>query len=401
MLDGYKGRRFTLKEKIRLAIIGCGGMAGGHLNACKEMKEKDIDIFDLVATCDVDESKAHRFAETAELFQGGLRPKVYTDHKQLLDKEKIDAALIPSHHRSHHIIGIDCLLNGAHVMTEKPFAITIKAAKKMIDTANKMGKIAAVAENYRYEASNRAIKFAIEEGVIGKPQMLFQGGVAGELNARLASTAWRHHKLEAGDGTILDNGVHDSDLFYYFLGEVDEVYGVTFRFDDIRYRRNETGRIIETTYNDCNEGGFAILKFANGVVGQWGPAYWAGHGEGAGYGRWIYGSEGVIKGMEITKEDGTKEDAKKFFDIHTNKELKQRYFPHGILNSVTLEIYGFLSCIQNGGKPETDGEVGLKALSIAYSLIESACLNAPVKVKDVESGKIEVWQKEINESLGL
>jgi len=390
-----------MAEKIRLAIIGCGGMAGGHLNACKALKEKGVDIFDLVATCDVAESRAIRFADTAEGFQGGLRPKVFTNHQELLEKERIDAALIPSHHRSHHIIGIDCLLAGAHVMTEKPFAITIKAARKMIDTAKRVGKLAAVAENYRYDLSNRAVKFPIDEGLIGKPQMLFQGGVGGALNAQLASTAWRHHKLEAGDGTILDNGVHDSDLFYYFLGEVDEVYGATFRFDDIRYRRDNTGKVIETTYNDCNEGGFAILKFKNGVIGQWAPAYWAGHGEGAGYGRWIYGSGGVLKGDAITKADGTKEDAKAFFNLHASEALKQKYFPFGLTNSVALEVYNFLSCIQNGGTPETQGEVGLKALAIAYSLIESACLNAPVKVEDVESGKIEVWQKEINESLGL
>jgi len=389
-----------MKEKIKLAIIGCGGMAGGHLNACKELKGK-FDVFDLVATCDAVEEKAERFAEIAKEFQKGAKPKVFNDHRQLLDKVKIDAALIPSHHRSHHIIGIDCLLAGAHVMTEKPFAITIKAARKMIGTANKAGKIAAVAENYRYDLSNRAIKFAIEHGLIGKPQMLFQGGVGGELNAKLASTAWRHHKLEAGDGTILDNGVHDSDLFYYFLGEVDEVYGATFRFDDIRYRRDDKGKVTETTYNDCNEGGFAILKFVNGVYGQWGPAYWAGHGEGAGYGRWIYGSEGVLKGSDIIRADGTRENATAYFEANASDELKQKLFPLGLTNSVSLEVYGFLNCIQNGGIPETDGEVGIKALSIAYSLIESSCLNVPVKVKDVEDGKIEVWQKEINDDLGL
>jgi predicted dehydrogenase len=385
-----------MKRKLKLAIIGCGGMAGAHLNACKELKEKKVEIFDLVATCDPVKERAEQFAKIATEFQGGKKPRVFTDHQELLSKVKIDAALIPSHHRSHHIIGIDCLMSGASVMTEKPFAITIKAARKMIEIAKSAGKVAAVAENYRYDISNRAIKFVIDEGLIGKPQMLFQGGVGGQLNAQLASTPWRHHKLEAGDGTILDNGVHDSDLFYYFLGEVDEVYGATFRFDDIRYRRDDKGNVTETTYNDCNEGGFAILKFANGACGQW-----AGHGEGAGYGRWIYGSEGVLKNSDIIREDGTKVNATTYFEEHASDELKQKLFPLGIMNSVTLEVYGFLNSILDGGTPETDGEMGVKALAIAYALIESSCLNAPVKVKDIESGEIEVWQKEINDSLGL
>ncbi|MBC8457170.1 MAG: hypothetical protein H8D67_04140 [Deltaproteobacteria bacterium] len=50
-----------MKKKIKLAIIGCGGMAGGHLNACRELKKKKGEIFDIVATCDVVESWATHF----------------------------------------------------------------------------------------------------------------------------------------------------------------------------------------------------------------------------------------------------------------------------------------------------------------------------------------------------
>jgi len=387
------------KDKLRHAIIGCGGMAGGHINACKDLKQRGLDIFDLVAVCDVDEIRASGFAQRVEEFQDGLKPKVYTDYRKMLEKEQIDSADICTDHRTHSIIAVECLKAGAHAMCEKPMGITVKACQQMIDVAKEHGKIVAVAENYRRGLGARAVKLALENGVIGAPQLYLQGGV-GSRDDNI-TTVWRHHKLDAGDGTILDNGVHDSDLMYYWLGEVDEVYGVAFSFAPEKYRRDDKGNIIERTYNDVHDGGFAIFQFANGTIGQWSPAYWCGHGEGSHFGIWLYGSKGVIKGGEAILDDGSRINMEKYFDENANDELKEKYFPHGITDGVTQEVYDFMNCILTGGTPETDGVMGLKAVAIAYSLIESSCLGQPVKVKDVESGKIDTWQSEINESLGL
>ena len=230
------------KDKLRHAIIGCGGMAGGHINACKDLKQRGLDIFDLVVVCDVDEIRASGFAQRAEEFQDGLKPKVYTDYRKMLEKEQIDSADICTDHRTHSIIAVECLKAGAHAMCEKPMGITVKACQQMIDVAKEHGKIVAVAENYRRGLGARAVKLALENGVIGAPQLYLQGGV-GSRDDNI-TTVWRHHKLDAGDGTILDNGVHDSDLMYYWLGEVDEVYGVAFSFAPDKYRRDDKGNII-------------------------------------------------------------------------------------------------------------------------------------------------------------
>ena len=61
-------------DKVRLAIIGCGGMAGAHLNAYIGLKNCGIDIFDFVAMCDVDIDRAKSFAARAAEVQGGVEP---------------------------------------------------------------------------------------------------------------------------------------------------------------------------------------------------------------------------------------------------------------------------------------------------------------------------------------
>ena len=96
-------------DKVRLAIIGCGGMAGAHLNAYIGLKNRGIDIFDFVAMCDVDIDRANGFAARAAEVQGGVEPAVYEDIDKMLAAETLTAADIcgTSFPTSHTC---DCLL---------------------------------------------------------------------------------------------------------------------------------------------------------------------------------------------------------------------------------------------------------------------------------------------------
>ena len=67
-------------DKVRLAIIGCGGMVGAHLKAYIGLKKQGIDIFDFVAMCDIDSDWASVFATKTAEVQKDTQPKVYTNH---------------------------------------------------------------------------------------------------------------------------------------------------------------------------------------------------------------------------------------------------------------------------------------------------------------------------------
>lgn len=389
---------------IKVGLVGCGGMGKSHLDSFIELKKAGIEFFDLVAVCDVLKGRALSFAGEMAKYQE-LKPKVYTDFKDMLKDVELDAVDIATDHRSHHVIGVSCLEAGAHALIEKPLAITIKACRKLIEAADKAGRVLAVAENYRRDMRWRAVKFLVDQGYVGPVQMVFVGGVGGSVgwgrDYITVGTSWRHVKLKAGAGPVLDNGVHDADLFRYIVGDVEEVYGVTKTFAKSRVSRDRLWRVMEKVEASVEDAGFAILKFNNGAVGFWAPAYWAGHGEASSFGWWIYGGKGVVKGDEAILDNGERVKVQTMFLAQADEEVKGAMFPHGFTNPVTIEIYDFLDSILSKRKPETDGVEGLKAEAIAYAAIESSILNQPVKVKDVEEGRIDNYQREIDQSLGL
>ncbi|MBS7654568.1 hypothetical protein KEJ43_05795, partial [Candidatus Bathyarchaeota archaeon] len=83
------------------------------------------------------------------------------------------------------------------------------------------------------------------------------------------------------------------------------------------------------------------------------------------------------------------------------QEDLERLFPRGITDTFAIELYDFYNSIINGRKPEVDGMEAYKDMAIPLGFYESAMLNKPIKVKDVEELRVEEYQKEINEKLLL
>ena len=104
---------------------------------------------------------------------------------------------------------------GLHVTIEKPLAITLRPAKMMLDAAKRTKRLLHVAENYRRSPENRAIHWAIRQGRIGKPRMIYW-----IESASGSGTGTARARDQAGGGWTLDGGVHFADLFRYHVGEV-------------------------------------------------------------------------------------------------------------------------------------------------------------------------------------
>ncbi|MEM0220010.1 MAG: Gfo/Idh/MocA family oxidoreductase, partial [Thermoproteota archaeon] len=236
-------------SKVRMAIIGAGGIAGSHVSGLRILKEANLDVIDVVAIADIVEENAKRRANEIASFQA-FKPKVYTDYKRMLSEEKeLEAVDICVDHRSHHIVAVDALNAGKHTIVEKPLGITIKAAKQMIEASRKNGKILATAENYRRSIEDRVIKWAVEKGMIGTPRMLYWL----QTNFSLSAWGWRNDKMKAGGGWIFDGGVHFADLFLYILGEIEEVYAITKTLEPIRYDDwPEMNKKVKSTVEDLS-----------------------------------------------------------------------------------------------------------------------------------------------------
>ena len=108
---------------VQLAIIGCGGMANGHLNAYLTIHQTVPGKVELVAMCDEVEERADAFANRVKEVTG-KKPTVFQDADEMLAKADLDGADICTSHAHHHINAIKCLNSGVNVMVEKPMGVT-------------------------------------------------------------------------------------------------------------------------------------------------------------------------------------------------------------------------------------------------------------------------------------
>lgn len=369
-----------------------------HLKGYQEIKEKVPELFDIVAMCDLDEQRAENLAKKAGEFQS--MPTVYTDLENMLNRKDIDAVDIITTHSDHHVSTIACLEAGIHVMVEKPFALTIKAGQMMLNAAEKSGKILASAEPARRGLQTRATEWAMNKaGLIGDIRMFFTERISYTLRV-VVGTPWRHQRIYGGGGWIIDGEVHYMDVLRSFFGDVEKVYAETRNFESTRYLDAEN--LKNPVPSDVEDTALCVLTFKNGVIGEF---VWTEAAVGESIRKQIYyGSEGSIDSSRIQLKDGSTrsmEDVGKEFLNTLTADEKEKLFPHGIQNAVTLGIYDFLDAIRNNREPEVTGWDGFAASAICDAIYESAYCGESVKVDDVISGKVEAYQADINEHWGL
>ncbi|MBC8231764.1 Gfo/Idh/MocA family oxidoreductase [bacterium] len=399
------------EKPVRLAIIGCGGIANAHLRGYHTLVEKGVDTFSIDATCDVRKESAEDFSNKIAAFQGSA-PRVYADVEEMLKAENLNAADICTSHSHHHITAIPCLESGVNIMTEKPFGITIKASQKMIEVAEQYGLITAAAENCRRYPGQRAVRWALNEGnLIGKPRMFFAQSAGWQDPANIGDWHWRLDKLLSGGGMVMDSGAHMMDTIRYFFGDVEKVYAEVRQLDKRMTNHKEKGVIP-----DCHEDTWvAVITFKSGVIGTWS---WT---KAAPVHSFLnvafYGSEGVIRdrgdvfhpfafqeGGDLEKLDGTKmtiKELKAAYMATLSEKEKERLFPFGIEDGFTLEVYDFINAVKNKRSPEVDGETGLLAKANSIAIYESGYCGEVVKIADVLNGKVNAYQREIDEHWGL
>lgn len=385
-----------MTDAVTVGLVGCGGMMESHVEGLRKLWDKEMRNFRVTAVCDIDAGRAELMADKVAQWQG-LHPSVYTDVEAMLAwEDDLDAVDISVVHRAHHDVAIQCIDAGKHVTIEKPLAMTLRAGKLIMAAVEGSGNVFQVAENYRRSPSERAINWAIKEGRIGDIRMIFWV----DVGERLWHWGWRDDLSQAGGGWSMDGGVHFADLFRYHIGEVDEVYCVSKAYNPTRYANHEAleGPILATTEDTT----MAVLKFANGVTGQW-TSTSAAPGCKCNY-RAIYGEHGCIKwddGLYTRKETLAMQQLEDEYMKSLSEDKKERLFPRGITDTVATELKEFIDAIVYATPIEVTALEAYKDEAISLALYESSELCAPVKMADVESLEIELYQSRLNEELGL
>jgi predicted dehydrogenase len=195
-----------MTNRLKVAVVGTGAIFRAH-HAEPLLQHPEVE---LAAVCDF---RADRVKQVAEEF--GI-PFYYTDYKELLRRDDIDAVDICTPNVYHSEIAIAALNAGKHVFCEKPDAVSVEEALKMADAAKCSGKVLMTMRNNRFTPAAQYLKRYIEEGLMGE---LYTGRCGWTRRRGISGKGgWFTTKALSGGGPLIDLGVHFIDLSMWLMG---------------------------------------------------------------------------------------------------------------------------------------------------------------------------------------
>ncbi|MEK3964215.1 Gfo/Idh/MocA family protein [Paenibacillus sp. FSL H7-0323] len=208
-----------MSKKLRIAIVGCGGIANGkHMPSLSRQADAEM-----VAFCDIVEERAQEAAKT----YGAEGAAVYTDYQELLKAGGFDIVHVCTPNDSHSVITIAALEAGNHVMCEKPMAKTTAQAQEMLEAAKRTGMKLSVAYQNRYRADSEYLKDVCENGELG--EIYYAKAIAVRRRAVPTWGVFLDEEKQGG-GPLIDIGTHALDLTLWMMDNYKprSVMGSTF-----------------------------------------------------------------------------------------------------------------------------------------------------------------------------
>ena len=156
-----------MEKKLRVGLVGIGGMGSNHLRC--QLGNPRVEV---VAICDILPEKMQAAKDRFDI------PSIscYTDFKEMIDNEQLDAVDISTPNYLHSIVAVYAMERGLHVFCEKPDAVSVEEALKMKEASERTGKILMVMRNNRYYTNSQYLKKLIASGECGEIYAFFHDG---------------------------------------------------------------------------------------------------------------------------------------------------------------------------------------------------------------------------------
>lgn len=229
-------------SKVRMAILGCGGMAGGH--ARRFAAHSDVEI---VGLCDVSQEIVSKFIES-NLKEYSPAPPVFTDPAQMYSAVKPDAVTIVTPHTMHFDHAMQALDAGCHILMEKPMVTDSGQAHELAAKVKETGKVFVIGYNTPCTPAINYVRETIRNGSLGKLELV-SGWLSQDWKRPTVGT-WRQKPELSGGGQMYDSGAH---TFNTLVWTVEQPVEAVHAFVD-----NQDAPV------DIN--GTANIRFANGVL---------------------------------------------------------------------------------------------------------------------------------------
>lgn len=358
----------TNQDEIGTAIIGTGLVAHTHAAALAANPRSRFE-----AVCSRDLAKASSFA-------GRYGVRAYADANDLLRDPAVDAVCICTPHPSHAELAVMAARQGVHALVEKPMAITTDDCDRMIEAADQAGiKLGVISQRRLYEPVLR-VKRAIDEGRIGQPIL----GTVTVLGWRgpeyYAMDAWRGTWAGEGGGILVNQVVHQLDLFQWFMGPIADLSA---------YWSNLNHPFIEV-----EDTAVASLRFVDGALGS----IVVSNSQNPGlYARvQVHGDSGATVGVQTDGGtqfiSGVSEEAEPPYNHVWTIAGEEAFLPGwqaadraraGQIDIMShyhaLQITDFLEAILNDREPMVSGREGRKMVELVQAIYRSGSGQGPVR----------------------
>lgn len=324
-----------MDDKLKVLILGAGAMAQKHAEAFRSISDVE-----LLAVANRSEKRGAKFQSTHEI------PQRYTEYLEGVEKSGADVAAVCVPTALHPELAIAAMDAGMHVITEKPIALTLEEADRMIATARRTGRKLTVVFNRRFNTVWEELRRRI--GAIGSP-MIYNTQEIRSIRPKLAM----HDQFQNG-GPVIDCCVHDFDMLLHLFGSPKSVFATGAVFGA---NKEPLRGIMDLAVDTAH----ITVEFRDGHTGY--LLYAWGFPEGPGY--WQYrefmGPDGIVRLMGEFGDE------------------VQHYRSDGVTEVVTglLEdghrqiIRRFVEAIRNDTVSPVDPAEAREALRISLAAMES------------------------------
>jgi len=346
---------------VKWGVIGAGGIADRRTIPEGLISAKNAE---LVAVMDIDEGRVRQVAEK----YGGLR--YYTREEDLLEDKQIEAVYIATPTYLHHQQTLMAARARKHILCEKPMAMNLKDAEKMIAVCQENKVKLSLGYMMRYHTYNRKIKEMIDGGKLGN---LVMGRAQLTCWYPPIEGAWRQNPSLGAGGSLIDMGSHCIDLLEWMMGPVREVFCFTSRLVH-NYPVEDTATVL--------------LRFKSGAQALVDSHFNVPDASSENRLE-IYGTKGSILARGTIGQDSTGEmvakieEQKGYQAGQKREEVREESIVLEAKNIYQAEIEDFSNCILQGenAQPSFTGEDGLRNLKIVLAAYESARKGRTVEIR--------------------
>jgi UDP-N-acetyl-2-amino-2-deoxyglucuronate dehydrogenase len=336
---------------VNVGIIGTGAIANLHARVYRRIG------FSIVVCTDVIPDAARRFATE----HGCEAVAGYEDVCRHKAVDYVDVCTLPN----FRLKAVEAsAASGKHVQVQKPMAIDLETARRMIDIAARANIRLGVVSQHRFDESSRFLKSAIEGGRLGVP-LQFDAYVKWYRSAEYYSRPVKGSWTAEGGGALINQAIHQVDLLRWFGGAVREV----FAFWQLGAAHRIESEDVLT----------AVLRFESGATGtiEASTAFWPGYPERIE----IHGTKGTatVTGDRLTGWD-VRDDAGK--DPPLARDVASGASdPMAIsLDPFERQFLDFAEAIRTGRPPLVSGEEGYQALELVDAIYRSCRTGEKIRV---------------------